>query len=107
MRNRDIQCVWKGVKPTPEQIMLILFDHEVWLESSKKKNAPHNLSRANLYKAKLSGANLIRANRLAMSLRVPAGRITEIYNEARSINPDTATRLAEYLGGSAEFWLNL
>jgi addiction module HigA family antidote len=49
----------------------------------------------------------LSANRLAMSLRVPAGRITEICNEARSISPDTAIRLAEYLGGSAEFWLNL
>ena len=49
----------------------------------------------------------LSANRLALALRVPSGRITAILNEERSITADTALRLARYLGTSAQFWLNL
>jgi addiction module HigA family antidote len=44
---------------------------------------------------------------LAMELRVPAPRINEIVRERRSVTPDTALRLARYLGTTARFWLNL
>jgi addiction module HigA family antidote len=47
------------------------------------------------------------ANALAMALRVPATRISEIVHERRSITPDTALRLARYFGGDAQSWLNL
>jgi addiction module HigA family antidote len=47
------------------------------------------------------------ANALAMALRVPATRISEIVHERRSITPDTALRLAQYFGGDAQSWLNL
>ncbi|MGB8478196.1 MAG: HigA family addiction module antitoxin [Acidobacteriaceae bacterium] len=46
-------------------------------------------------------------NRLAMELRVPATRISEIVNERRGITTDTALRLAIYFGTSPELWLNL
>lgn len=49
----------------------------------------------------------ISSNQLALSLRVPSGRITSILNGERSITPDTALRLARYFGNSARFWLNL
>lgn len=49
----------------------------------------------------------LSANQLALSLRVPSGRITSILNADRSITPDTALRLARYFGNSARFWLNL
>lgn len=49
----------------------------------------------------------ISANALAMALRVPATRISEIVNERRSITADTALRLARYFGMSARFWMNL
>lgn len=49
----------------------------------------------------------LSANRLALCLRVPSGRITDILNAKRGISPDTALRLAEYFGNSARFWLNL
>ena len=45
-------------------------------------------------------------NRLALDLRVPVTRITEIVRERRSITPDTALRLARYFNTSARFWLN-
>jgi addiction module HigA family antidote len=47
------------------------------------------------------------AHALALKLRVPANRVTEILNGKRGISPDTALRLSRYLGPSAAFWLNL
>jgi antitoxin HigA-1 len=47
------------------------------------------------------------AHALALKLRVPANRLTEILNGKRGISPDTALRLSRYLGPSAAFWLNL
>ncbi len=49
----------------------------------------------------------ISANALAMALRVPSTRISEIVAERRSISADTAYRLARYFGMSAQFWMNL
>jgi addiction module HigA family antidote len=49
----------------------------------------------------------LSANRLALELKVPSGRITDILNGKRGISPETALRLGRYLGNSARFWLNL
>ncbi len=49
----------------------------------------------------------LSANRLALALRLPSGRITDILNGKRGISPDTALRLGRYFGNSARFWLNL
>ncbi len=49
----------------------------------------------------------LSANKLALALRVPSGRITGILNAKRAITPETALRLGRYFGNSAQFWLNL
>jgi addiction module HigA family antidote len=49
----------------------------------------------------------LSAHALAMALKVPAPRINDIVRERRAITPDTALRLARYLGTTAQFWLNL
>ena len=49
----------------------------------------------------------LSANRLALDLGVPSGRITDILNGKRGISADTALRLARYFGNEARFWLNL
>lgn len=49
----------------------------------------------------------LTANRLAMSLRIPANRITAIIAGKRAITADTALRLARYFGTSAEMWIDL
>lgn len=49
----------------------------------------------------------LSANKLALALRVPSGRITSILNSKRAITPETALRLAHYFGNSAQFWMNL
>ena len=49
----------------------------------------------------------LSANRLAISLRVPSGRITQILNGKRGISAETALRLARYFGNSGQFWMNL
>ncbi len=49
----------------------------------------------------------LSANKLALALRVPSGRITSILNGKRAIMPETALRLGRFFGNSAQFWLNL
>jgi len=49
----------------------------------------------------------LSANKLALALRVPSGRITQILNEKRGISAETALRLARYFGNGAQFWANL
>ncbi len=49
----------------------------------------------------------LSANRLALELKVPSGRITDILNGKRGISPETAIRLGRFVGNSARFWLNL
>jgi addiction module HigA family antidote len=49
----------------------------------------------------------LSANKLALALRVPSGRITSILNAKRGISPETALRLARYFGNSPRFWMNL
>ena len=52
-------------------------------------------------------ARELSANRLALALRLPSGRITDILNGKRGISPETALRLGRYFGNSARFWMNL
>jgi len=46
-------------------------------------------------------------NRLALELRVPVTRISEIVHGQRAITADTALRLARFFGTTPQFWLNL
>ena len=52
-------------------------------------------------------ARELSANKLALALHVPSGRITSILNGKRAITPETALRLSRYFGNSAQFWMNL
>ncbi|MBW2012000.1 MAG: HigA family addiction module antidote protein [Deltaproteobacteria bacterium] len=52
-------------------------------------------------------ARKLTANKLALSLRVPSGCITQILNGKRGISPETALRLSRYFGNSTRFWMNL
>jgi len=52
-------------------------------------------------------ARALSANRLALDLGVPSGRITDILNGRRAISADTAVRLGRYFGNPAQFWLDL
>lgn len=59
-----------------------------------------------LLKRELAARGL-SANRLAIDLGMPSGRITDILNGRRSIMADTALRLGRYFGNRAQFWLDL
>ncbi len=59
-----------------------------------------------LLKRELAARGL-SANRLALDLGVPSGRITDIVNGRRAITADTAVRLGRYFGNRAQFWLDL
>jgi len=49
----------------------------------------------------------LSANAVALALRVPGNRLTEILNGRRAITADTAMRLGRYFGTSAQMWMNL
>jgi len=49
----------------------------------------------------------LSVNALAIALRVPATRISEIVNERRGITTDTALRLSRYFGTTPDFWVNM
>ena len=59
-----------------------------------------------LLKRELEARN-VSANRLALDIGVPSGRITDILNGRRSISADSAVRLGRYFGNGARFWLGL
>jgi addiction module HigA family antidote len=52
-------------------------------------------------------ARELTANALALKLRVPATRLSEIIRGHRAISPETALRLGRYFGTGPTFWVNL
>jgi addiction module HigA family antidote len=57
--------------------------------------------------AREMAARKLTANALAIKLRVPANRISEIVAGRRGISPETALRLGRFLGTGAELWSRL
>ena len=49
----------------------------------------------------------ISAYRLSKDTNMPATRISEILKGRRRITADTALRLSQYFGNSADFWLGI
>lgn len=47
------------------------------------------------------------AHALALKLRVPANRVSEIVAGKRGISAETALRLGRFFGNGATFWANL
>jgi len=54
----------------------------------------------------LAALNMTAAG-LAAALHVPPNRIYQILGGKRAMTADTALRLSQWLGTSAEFWMNL
>jgi addiction module HigA family antidote len=49
----------------------------------------------------------LTAKRLAALIQVPPNRLYQLLAGKRSVTADTALRLAQYFGMSADFWMNL
>lgn len=49
----------------------------------------------------------LTANALALKLRVPSNRLSDIIRGERAISAETALRLGRSLGTGAQFWINL
>jgi len=49
----------------------------------------------------------ISQNQLARDIDIPVSRVADIIHGKRAITADTALRLGEYFGMSAEYWLSL
>jgi addiction module HigA family antidote len=78
---------------------------EMTMPKSKKLLSP--IHPGEILRADFMEPLRLSMNRLALDLRVPVTRISEIVHERRGITPDTALRLARYFNTSASFWLNL
>jgi addiction module HigA family antidote len=75
------------------------------VEMSKRKKFapvhPGEILKDELQELRMSG------NALALALRIPANRVTEIIKGKRAVSADTALRLARYFCTSAQMWMNL
>ena len=49
----------------------------------------------------------LTANELALTLRVPVNRLSDIVHGNRSVSPETALQLGRCFGTGAQFWMNL
>jgi addiction module HigA family antidote len=49
----------------------------------------------------------LTANALALALRVPANRLSDIIRGRRAISAETALRLGRYFGTGGALWVNL
>jgi antitoxin HigA-1 len=76
-------------------------------KASKLGNTMLPVSHPGRFLKRELAARGLSANRLALDLGVPSGRITDILNGRRAISADTAVRLGRYFGNSAQFWIDL
>jgi len=59
-----------------------------------------------LLKREMQARNL-SANRLALDIGVPSGRVTDILAGRRSVTAETSARLGRYFDHRPQFWLDL
>jgi pentapeptide repeat protein len=66
-----LDCTGKfkgGMKPTPEELSIVLRDHARWLDTEEREGKQASLCEANLSKAELMGANLSKAKLMGANL---------------------------------------
>lgn len=73
---------------------------------AKRENISPAAHPGRLLKRELN-VRALSANRLALDIGVPSGRITDILNGRRAMSADTAVRLGRYFGNQPQFWLDL
>lgn len=102
-RNAASRKVWEGGRPNQFRGLDLAIDLLLALNGAKMAPFVHP---GRLLKRELTKRGL-SANRLALDLGVPSGRITDILNGRRGITADTALRLGRYFGNRPQFWLDL
>jgi addiction module HigA family antidote len=69
------------------------------------------MSRTPIHPGEILGDELeeigLSAKRLADVIKVPPNRLYQLLAGKRSMTADTALRLSQYFGMSADFWMNL
>ena len=66
-----------------------------------------NIHPGEILKIEFLDAFGISAYKLAKDLNIPQTRISQILKMKRRVTADTALRLSEYFGTTAQFWLGL
>ncbi|HXT78806.1 MAG TPA: HigA family addiction module antitoxin [Acetobacteraceae bacterium] len=92
----DLAVMTRAAPQSTEDDEVFLYEGPVPLAPSH----PGETLAAELHARGLTG------NALALKLRVPANRITDILRGRRAITAETALRLGRYLGTGAKFWIN-
>jgi addiction module HigA family antidote len=75
--------------------------------AKKTKRAPAAVHPGEILREEFLKPLGMSANRLAIELRVPAPRMSEIVRERRAISAETALRLARFFRTTPDFWMNL
>jgi addiction module HigA family antidote len=86
---------------TPTMLKSQIITRDEIMSMTRLSTHPGRILRNELKARKLS------ANKLALSLGVPSGRVTDILNGKRAVTADTAIRLGLFFGNSPQFWMNL
>jgi antitoxin HigA-1 len=73
---------------------------------SKNKRAIYPIHPGTVLADELAELNMSSAE-LARTLRVPCSRVSRLVSGRRPMTADTALRLQQWLGASADFWMNL
>ena len=80
-------------------------------DDSKIYEYPEGIPLAPVHPGRTLAAELaargLTANALALKLRVPANRLSEIVRGQRGITAETALRLGRFFGTGGGFWINL
>jgi addiction module HigA family antidote len=80
-------------------------------DDSKIYEYPEGIPLAPVHPGRTLAAELeargLTANALALKLRVPSNRLSEIVRGQRGITAETALRLGRFLGTGGAFWVNL
>ena len=109
-RNATSRKVWDGERPNQFRGLDFdaAFDLLLALNVAKSLQDLSPLKSVGLHKLRGELAARGRsANRLALDLGVPSGRVTDILNGRGAISADTAVRLGRYFGNGPQFWLDL
>jgi antitoxin HigA-1 len=85
--------------------------HRMLRLSTITKRKEHTMARTPIHPGEILGDELeeigLSAKRLADVIQVPPNRLYQILAGKRNMTADTALRLGQYFGMSADFWMNL
>lgn len=102
-------------KELPDHLKAAIQDARMSTEHNHLNNLlnkhPHGIQLPPVHPGRTLAGELaargLTASALALKLRVPSNRLSEIIRGERAISAETAMRLGRSFGNGAQFWVNL